>query len=147
VHATAMGKALLAFSPPEVVHLLLMRGLRAVTPYTITAPERLRRALAMTRLSRLAVARWESEVGRSALAVPVLRPDGGVMAAIEVRVEDPAAELATVRPALAVAGRSLSRQLSYIYGACPPAGAGRRPSSFSAPRRRPRGGWSGVATR
>ena len=70
VHATAMGKALLAFSPPEVVHLLLMRGLKAFTPYTVTAPERLRRTLAMARLSRLAVVRWEFEVGRSALAVP-----------------------------------------------------------------------------
>jgi DNA-binding IclR family transcriptional regulator len=119
VHATAMGKALLAFSPPEVVHLLLMRGLAAFTPDTVTAPDRLRRALAMARLSRLAVVRWEFEVGRSALAVPVFGPDGEVVAAIEVRVEDPAAELATVRPALAVAGRSLSRQLSYTHAASP----------------------------
>jgi DNA-binding IclR family transcriptional regulator len=130
VHATAMGKALLAFSPPEVVHLHLMRGLKAFTPHTVTAPERFRRALAMARLSRLAVARWELEVGRSALAVPVFGPDGGVVAAIEVRVEDPAAELATVRPALTVVGRSLSRQLSYTHAAGPPAGAGRRPSSI-----------------
>ena len=33
-------------------------------------------------------------------------------AAIEVRVEDPAAELPTVRPALVIAGRSLTRELS-----------------------------------
>jgi DNA-binding IclR family transcriptional regulator len=134
VHATAMGKALLAFAPREVVHLLLMRGLRAFTPYTITAPERLRRTLAMARLSRLAVARWEFEVGRSALAVPVFGPEGGVVAAIEVRVEDPAAELPTVRPDLLVAGRSLSRQLSYTYAACPRAGVGRRPSSIQSAR-------------
>jgi len=123
VHATAMGKALLAFSPPEVVHLLLMQGLKAFTPHTITAPERLRRTLAVVRLSRLAVARWEWEVGRSALAVPVFGPGGGVVAAIEVRVEDPAAQLATVRPALVVASRSLSRQLSYTHEACAPSRA------------------------
>ena len=134
VHATAMGKALLAFSPPEVIHLLLMRGLTAFTPHTVTAPERLRRTLAMARLSRLAVARWEFQVGRSALAVPVFGPHGAVVAAIEVRVEDPAAELATVRPALAVAGRSLSRQLSYTHAACPPFDAGRRPSSIRSVR-------------
>jgi hypothetical protein len=35
-----------------------------------------------------------------------------VTAAIEVRVDDPAAELPTVRPALVIAGRSLTRELS-----------------------------------
>jgi DNA-binding IclR family transcriptional regulator len=130
VHATALGKALLAFSPPEVVHLLLMPGLKAFTPHTVTSPDRLRRTLAMARLSRLAVDRWELEVGRSALAVPVFGPDGGVVAAIEARVENPTAELSIVRPALVVAGRSLSRQLSYTHAACPPSGAGRRPSSI-----------------
>jgi DNA-binding IclR family transcriptional regulator len=133
VHATAMGKALLAFSPPEVVHLLLMRGLKAFTPYTVTAPERLRRTLAMARLSRLAVVRWELEVGRSALAVPVFGPGGGVVAAIEVRVEDPAAELAIVRPALVVAGRSLSRQLSCTHAVCPRSSAGRQSRSIREP--------------
>jgi DNA-binding IclR family transcriptional regulator len=135
VHATAMGKALLAFSPPEVVRLLLMRGLKAFTPHTVTAPERLRRTLAMARLSRLAVARWELEPGRSALAAPVLSPDGGAVAAIEVRVEDPAAELATVRPALTVAARSLSRQLSYTRAACSPPSTGRRSSNIRSLRK------------
>jgi DNA-binding IclR family transcriptional regulator len=129
-HATAMGKALLAFSAPEVVRLLLVRGLKAFTPHTVTAPERLRRTLAMARLSRLAVARWELEPERSALAVPVFGPEGGVVAAIEVRVEDPAAELATVRPALAVASRSLSRQLCYTRADCPSPGAGRRSTNI-----------------
>jgi len=111
-HATAMGKALLAFSPPRVVSAFLDRGLTAYTPFTLTAPDRFRRALAMTRLSRLAVAHWELEPDRSALAVPVFGPGGRVVAAIEVRVDNPAAELATVRPALTIAGRSLTRELS-----------------------------------
>jgi hypothetical protein len=66
----------------------------------------------MARLTRLAVARWELEPDRSALAVPVFGPGGRVAAAIEVRVDDPAAELPTVRPALVIAGRSLTRELS-----------------------------------
>jgi DNA-binding IclR family transcriptional regulator len=111
-HATAMGKALLAFSAPALVDMFLGRGLTAFTPFTLTAPDRFRRALAMARLSRLAVARWELEPDRSALAVPVFGPGGRVAAAIEVRVDDPAAELPTVRPALVIAGRSLSRELS-----------------------------------
>jgi hypothetical protein len=44
--------------------------------------------------------------------VPVFGPGGRVAAAIEVRVDDPAAELPTVRPALVIAGRSLTRELS-----------------------------------
>jgi len=111
-HATAMGKALLAFSAPALVDMFLGRGLTAYTPFTLTAPDRFRRALAMARLSRLAVARWELEPDRSALAVPVFGPGGRVAAAIEVRVDDPAAELPTVRPALVIAGRSLTRELS-----------------------------------
>jgi DNA-binding IclR family transcriptional regulator len=111
-HATAMGKALLAFSAPAIVDMFLGRGLTAYTPFTLTAPDRFRRALAMARLSRLAVARWELEPDRSGLAVPVFGPGGRVAAAIEVRVDDPAAELPTVRPALVIAGRSLTRELS-----------------------------------
>jgi DNA-binding IclR family transcriptional regulator len=111
-HATAMGKALLAFSAPALVDSYLGRGLTAFTPFTVTAPDRFRRALAMARLSRLAVARWELEPDRSALAVPVFGPGGRVAAAIEVRVDDPAAELPVVRPALVIAGRSLSRELA-----------------------------------
>jgi DNA-binding IclR family transcriptional regulator len=107
-----MGKALLAFSPPALVDMFLGRGLTAYTPFTLTAPDRFRRALAMTRLSRLAVARWELEPDRSALAVPVFGPGGRVAAAIEVRVDDPTVEIPTVRPALVIAGRSLTRELS-----------------------------------
>jgi DNA-binding IclR family transcriptional regulator len=114
-HATAMGKALLAFSAPALVDSYLNRGLTAFTPFTVTAPDRFRRALAMARLSRLAVARWELEPDRSALAVPVFGPGGRVAAAIEVRVDDPAAELPVVRPALVIAGRSLSRELAATH--------------------------------
>jgi DNA-binding IclR family transcriptional regulator len=35
-HATAMGKALLAFSTPTLVDLLLRQGLTAFTPFTLT---------------------------------------------------------------------------------------------------------------
>jgi DNA-binding IclR family transcriptional regulator len=73
-HATAMGKALLALSAPALVDMFLGRGLTAFTPFTLTAPDRFRRALAMARLRWLAVARWELEPDRSALAVPVFGP-------------------------------------------------------------------------
>lgn len=111
-HATAMGKALLAFTAPAFVDMYIRGGLTAFTPLTLTAPDRFRRALAIVRLRHLAVARGELEPDRSALAVPVFGPDGRVAAAIEVGVADPAADLPNVRPALIVAGRSLTRELS-----------------------------------
>ena len=58
-HATAMGKALLAFATPDVVDQVIERGLSRYTPLTITSADRLRRALSVTRLTRVAVARRE----------------------------------------------------------------------------------------
>src|SRR6202012_293956 len=40
-HATALGKALLAFSPAEVLNRLTASGLERYTPNTVTDPERL----------------------------------------------------------------------------------------------------------
>ena len=111
-HATAMGKALLAFSPPDVVAAVVARGLTAYTPFSVTTPDRLHRILARIRLRRVAVSRWELERGRSALAVPVFGPGGNVAAAIELQVDDPDAAMPTVGPALAVAACSLTRELA-----------------------------------
>jgi DNA-binding IclR family transcriptional regulator len=110
-HATAMGKALLAFSPSRTVDVFVARGLQRYTPYTLASPDRLRRALAEIRLNGLAMSRWELQLGASALAAPVFGPGGQVVAAIEVPVRDLRAELPRLQPALVVAARGLSRQL------------------------------------
>jgi DNA-binding IclR family transcriptional regulator len=44
VHPTALGRALLAFASASVVEMTILRGLRAYTPHTVTAPDRFRRA-------------------------------------------------------------------------------------------------------
>ena len=111
-HATAMGKALIAFSPPAVVDALLERGLERYTPYTLTTADRLRRALAVTRLTRVAVSRWELELGASAISVPVFGGGGTVVAALELKVRDLRSDLHTLQPALVVAARCLSRELA-----------------------------------
>jgi DNA-binding IclR family transcriptional regulator len=111
-HATAMGKAILAFSSAAVVDSRIKDGLPSYTPFTLTAPDRLRRALMVIRHSRLAVSRWELEPDRCALAVPVFGPGGYVAAAIELRVDDLANGVTTVQPLLRIAGRSLTRELA-----------------------------------
>lgn len=111
-HATAIGKALLAFVSPRIVDLVIVNGLKSFTPYTITTPDRLRRALAVTRLTRIAVSRWELELGVSALAMPVFGPGGAVVASLEMRVRDLRNDFQAIKAALMVAARSLSRELA-----------------------------------
>ena len=110
-HPTAVGRALLAFSPPRTVEMTIMRGLRPYTQHTVTSPERFRRALAVTRLTRVAVTRWELEPGVCGVAMPVFGPGGQVVAAIELAVGD-LNQLQPVMAALAIASRSLSRELA-----------------------------------
>jgi DNA-binding IclR family transcriptional regulator len=111
-HATAMGKALLAFSAPAVLDTVLERGLERFTPYTLTSPDQLRRALSVIRLTRVALCRWEFELGVAAVAVPVFGGGGTVVAALELRVRDLRHDLHTLQPALIVAARCLSRELA-----------------------------------
>ena len=111
-HPTALGRALLAFSPARTVEMTIMRGLRPYTAHTITSPDRFRRALAVTRLTRVAVTRWELEAGVCGVAMPVFGPGGEVVAAIELAVRDLGHELHPCMAALAIASRSLSRELA-----------------------------------
>jgi DNA-binding IclR family transcriptional regulator len=113
-HATGMGKALLAFSSPELVDAVIDEGLERFTPYTLTTPDRLRRALAVTRLTRVALSRWEVDLGVSTVAVPVFAGGGTVVAALELRVRDLRSDLRVLQPVLTVAARCLSRELAMI---------------------------------
>ena len=111
-HATAVGRALLAFSPPRTIEMVIGRGLRPFTPHTVTSPERFRRALAVTRLTRVAVTRWELEAGVCGVAMPVFGPGGDILASIEVTLRDLGRDLQPCLAPLAIASRSLSRELA-----------------------------------
>jgi IclR family acetate operon transcriptional repressor len=110
-HATALGKAMLAFSERAVVERVIARGLTAYTPYTLTLPDRLRRELIATRLRGLAVDRGEFELKSTALAVPVLGPGGQAVAALSARARHLSTDLRTMQPALRITARMLSRYL------------------------------------
>lgn len=72
LYCTAVGKALLAFSPPELTEQVIEQGLERVGPRTITAPGLLRRQLATIRQSGLAFEAEESAVGVTCVAAPIL---------------------------------------------------------------------------
>jgi DNA-binding IclR family transcriptional regulator len=112
IHPTALGRALLAFAPASLIEMTILRGLRSFTPFTVTTPERFRRALAVVRLTRVAVTRFELEATRCGVAVPVFGAGGEVLAAIELTVPDLGRELQPVMAALSIAARSLSRELA-----------------------------------
>jgi DNA-binding IclR family transcriptional regulator len=114
-HATAMGRALLAFAPASLVDMVIERGLTRHTPHTVTAPDRFLRALSVIRLTRLAVCRREYEPDVSAAAVPVFAAGGTVVAALEMSFGG-SEDLRVVRPPLLVAGRALTRDLQSDYG-------------------------------
>lgn len=109
-HASAMGKAILAFSPLRVADAVIAHGLSRCTARTITSGEQLRRALARARLSRVAISQGELRSGQCTVAVPVF---GGsnLVAALEVDMHDPPSDLRLLPPVLNVAARSLSREL------------------------------------
>jgi DNA-binding IclR family transcriptional regulator len=109
-HASALGRVLLAFSPAEVMEEVVSASLAAAEGVAMS-PERLRRLLATTRLTRVAVHR-DGLDGRCQIAVPVFGTGGALIAALEVTAPERAGGFEQVRGALVVAAGSLSRQLA-----------------------------------
>jgi DNA-binding IclR family transcriptional regulator len=117
-HATALGKALLAFSTTDVQRQVLAAGLARYTPSTLTDPEQLRQCLSVTRLTRFAVSRSEFEEGASSVAVPVFGAGGTVIAALGLSVPNLRTGLHLARSVLTVAARGLSRELTSGTNSC-----------------------------
>ncbi|HEV7452046.1 MAG TPA: IclR family transcriptional regulator C-terminal domain-containing protein, partial [Pseudonocardiaceae bacterium] len=112
VHATALGKALLAFAPTETLRLATSGGLAAHTRYTLTRTDQLLRALHTVRHNGFATNHGELTTNGQAIAVPVLDPNAVAYAAVEVEVEAITPDtIQAVLPALLLAARALDREL------------------------------------
>jgi DNA-binding IclR family transcriptional regulator len=83
-HATSTGKAMLAALSKERLNDLLPGLLTAVTPHTITDPDKLRQELAKIRTRGYAIADEELEIGLVAVAAPVMNYDKEAVAAISL---------------------------------------------------------------
>jgi IclR family transcriptional regulator, acetate operon repressor len=113
LHATAMGKALLAFGPRPLVRVVSGCDLPRYTPRTLTCPTALERGLQKIRARGFALADGELHPAVSAVAVPVFDVCGRSIAAIEVDVVRPAsAAVELTVPALLTAARCLRRELA-----------------------------------
>jgi DNA-binding IclR family transcriptional regulator len=85
LYCTSSGKVLLAhLEPGHRTQLLDAAGMSALTPHTVTAPDRLNLELARVREAGYAIAVEEYELGLNAVAAPVHDRSGRVIAAVSV---------------------------------------------------------------
>ena len=109
-HATAIGKALLAFAPRgSGAHIAC--PLATFTPRTISSLDELHRALRIIRTAKLAVSHGEHFAEEITVAAPIFAPDGAVAAALEVEVAGSRSDFQLCRAALVVGAGAMTRDL------------------------------------
>ncbi len=111
LHATGVGKVLLAFAPTDVSRAV-MGALTRMTQYTVTHPGQLDRELARVRREGYAQTVEEMTLGACSVAVPVRRGDGDVVAAIGIVVPSLKRDRAKLVAAMQVAARGIGRSIS-----------------------------------
>jgi DNA-binding IclR family transcriptional regulator len=116
-HCTGVGKALLAFQPPEIVQQVIDNGLTRYTEHTIIDGEALKAELALIRQKGYALDDEEIEVGLRCVAAPIRDHSGHVAAAISVAA--PVQRMSkknvlTTIPSVVSAAEAISRRLGYL---------------------------------
>jgi IclR family transcriptional regulator, acetate operon repressor len=91
IHASAIGKVLLAFTPDPAEEIRALGPLAPVTAATLTDPGALLEDVLTTRRRGWALNNGERDVGVRTVAAPLLDPDGSAWAG--VAVQGPAARL------------------------------------------------------
>src|SRR3954469_12776557 len=110
-HASALGKALLAYLPAQADRVLVAAH-RTMTGETVTDPGELREQLADIARTALAEEKDEAVLGESSVAAPVFGAHGSAIGAIGVvlpTTDWPVGE--SIRGALREAARNVSREL------------------------------------
>jgi DNA-binding IclR family transcriptional regulator len=83
--STALGRSILAFSPPSTVESLVRdEELPGLTPFTIRSPAKLRRELEKVRAQGYAIEHEESALQATCIGVPILNREGNAIAAISI---------------------------------------------------------------
>ncbi|MGJ9404533.1 IclR family transcriptional regulator [Arthrobacter sp. KK5.5] len=119
LHATGVGKALLAFSPEAFVDAILALPLTRYTPESITDRRTMLRQLAQTRQHGYAQSHQEYQLGSTSLAAPVL-VGGIVQAAIGIVSYGLRTDLAQYAPSIRRAADGLARRLEGAAGTAYP---------------------------
>jgi DNA-binding IclR family transcriptional regulator len=109
LHATGVGKVLLAHAPGRVQREALA-DLTRETPYTIVAPGTLQQQLAQVRERGYARTDEEMSLGACSVAVPVLDHSGSVAAAVGIVVPSLRRDAPRLVAALTTASAGITRQ-------------------------------------
>lgn len=109
-HATALGKAMLAFSPHAIVERVIQGGLVARTARTISEPSVFRRELMDIHSLGVATEKEECANDRVCVASPILGPGGAPIAAISVTGSVMTMVPERIAPAVRAAATTLSRR-------------------------------------
>ena len=111
-HATALGKAILAFSPQSVIERIIQGGLEVRTPQTISEPSALLRELMDIRRIGVATEKEECANDRACAASPILGHGGAPIAAISVSGSVSNVVPDRIAPAVRAAAITLSRRMA-----------------------------------
>jgi DNA-binding IclR family transcriptional regulator len=111
LHATGVGRALLAYAPHDFIADILSNDLKRFTPHTVVAPALLRRKLAEVRRTGLAFAFEEMSLGSVSVAAPILSGPDTAVAALAVVVRSSRKDVQRLAPAVRATANSLSRIL------------------------------------
>jgi len=112
MHCTAIGKAILAFSPPELTAAVLASGLTPYAPRTIRTPEILLAELDRAAQTGVTYDREEYALGTSCVASPIVDRNRFAIAAISITGPSERFDPERYVPAVRTAALALSRQLS-----------------------------------
>jgi IclR family transcriptional regulator, acetate operon repressor len=112
LHATALGKAILAFAGDEVLQLLLTEPLAAVTRQTLTNAEDLCAELRSIRKTNVAYDLEESSDGLFCVAAPVFGSRGEVISAVSVTGATAQSQAEHFAPTVLATAHGISRTLA-----------------------------------
>ncbi|GAA4616236.1 IclR family transcriptional regulator [Actinoallomurus liliacearum] len=112
LHATGVGKVLLAFAEEEFAEKVIARGLPPYTAHTVTDADRLRACLTGIRRCGYAVTREEMSLGTCSVAAPVRDPGGAVFAALSLVTRRNVVDLRRLVPAVLAAANALARDVN-----------------------------------
>jgi DNA-binding IclR family transcriptional regulator len=113
LHAVAVGKVLLAYSPARFVDTAVRRGLTAYTSRTITSETALMKELATIRITGLAFNSGEMQGASYGIAAAIRNPAGSAVAALGVSADE--AEL-NVESEAAQVIRDVADRVSFRIG-------------------------------
>nr|BFE61744.1 IclR family transcriptional regulator [Dactylosporangium thailandense] len=108
-YCSALGRAILAYSQPEVIDAVLGQPMPARTPRTLTNPVAIMRELTAVPERGWAVDREEGNIGVSCVAAPIFGPLGSVAAALSVTGPSPLVRADRIGPAVRMAAAAASR--------------------------------------